>query len=754
MLYNLAASAFWTEPFFTNDDLAKYKDMNDVLVPRSVASYPKRRLATQASTEEAIGAAVRKLVNLHTIVAQPMPVDRVLAVSDEGYQLVAGMMQNLTHLTSARDPNGLFLLSRACVGEALTRQIRSLYLAGPFARPDVFKNHYAASDDTLALFESLTTLDLCMHWVRTQMGGVIVDPDQETAESVARCLRLATKLQHLTICFETLSSNHVREEIMREILSTRNRPKAEAISEPDVEDPAEVESSDDHDQATWPRLESFEITDAVLVEQSFSRFLKSHSATLKHLSIFNCSGVGKALVSSMAAMPRLKLFSFRVQSERSNETAHRGARDDYLVPEQTLLAFVNKEIPDNPLAGTARKVFSTGPFVWEPQDWPSAAYNDLVSCIVPQGKTQKGKLEITGLPGESEIDLGHEDYINETLEDVADSEAVREQRDDAYDGYYQATESSGMELEAGLDGMQDVDRAYGRHRSIDSELNPYDVIDIEWIASWAEQTSRAAEIDLDEVTADSFGPNEARWRQPYRQAMLLAEREADKRHSNRCCGRSERASPRWCWMRVNSRALSSTNITQDIYYWKTKTPGRGHPTTNWTFYQEYKDGTTVHGFGAEPLEFFEDWDSEDGQDESPSGFGSEQETLPGPGWRGRREDEGKPTPIRMYAVPSVWSRAFRRFLKDPFDLGDPLEVGVDIIKLGATEVLAKAPDSDPPSTTSSVVTNDEPEPLGSVIPDCLLTLERGSIMKDMLLWGVTASPLNSEVGVLKMKVES
>ncbi|CAK7230179.1 hypothetical protein SEUCBS140593_007497 [Sporothrix eucalyptigena] len=566
MLYNLAASAFWTEPFFTNDDLAKYKDMNDVLVPRSVASYPKRRLATQASTEEAIGAAVRKLVNLHTIVAQPMPVDRVLAVSDEGYQLVAGMMQNLTHLTSARDPNGLFLLSRACVGEALTRQIRSLYLAGPFARPDVFKNHYAASDDTLALFESLTTLDLCMHWVRTQMGGVIVDPDQETAESVARCLRLATKLQHLTICFETLSSNHVREEIMREILSTRNRPKAEAISEPDVEDPAEVESSDDHDQATWPRLESFEITDAVLVEQSFSRFLKSHSATLKHLSIFNCSGVGKALVSSMAAMPRLKLFSFRVQSERSNETAHRGARDDYLVPEQTLLAFVNKEIPDNPLAGTARKVFSTGPFVWEPQDWPSAAYNDLVSCIVPQG--------------------------------------------------------------------------------------------------------------------------------------------------------------------------------------------RGHPTTNWTFYQEYKDGTTVHGFGAEPLEFFEDWDSEDGQDESPSGFGSEQETLPGPGWRGRREDEGKPTPIRMYAVPSVWSRAFRRFLKDPFDLGDPLEVGVDIIKLGATEVLAKAPDSDPPSTTSSVVTNDEPEPLGSVIPDCLLTLERGYIMKDMLLWGVTASPLNSEVGVLKMKVES
>ncbi|CAK7227638.1 hypothetical protein SCUCBS95973_006610 [Sporothrix curviconia] len=67
MLYDLAAGAFWTESFFTNQGLARYEGSLEPFLIETWKAYPKRRRAAQKSPEQAIGDAVRKLVNLHTL---------------------------------------------------------------------------------------------------------------------------------------------------------------------------------------------------------------------------------------------------------------------------------------------------------------------------------------------------------------------------------------------------------------------------------------------------------------------------------------------------------------------------------------------------------------------------------------------------------------------------------------------------------------------------------------------------------------
>ncbi|CAK7239041.1 MAG: hypothetical protein STHCBS139747_000462 [Sporothrix thermara] len=609
MLYSLAASAFWTEPYFTNEDLVKFKGSQEALVIQTAKTYLDRRQATQASTEEIISAAVRKLVNLHTIVAQPMPLDRVLAVSDEGYHLQAGLMQIETHDTAPQDPNGLFLFSRACLGDALTQRIQA----------------------------------------------------------------------------------------------------------------------------------------------NLVQFVERHSATLKHMGLYDCVESTKLLVTKMAAMPDLQLASFRVRAHRPNDRTHPTVKDDYIVPEEDILAFVNKETGINPLNKTIRQVFSTAPFIWEPEDWPSAAYFDLVSCTT-RHCIRDGQPDGIGLPGENDIDLGFQDDIlddvdvaAESYEDITSvSQEDSRRRSIQYEGPYYGTDSSQAESELGLDGMQDVDRGFGAPVMEDEAPIPYSEQETSWIKAWAEQITRDTAIDLDRVATEPL-PGEPRWKTQYEQALLLADREADARHEERCCGRNTEASPRWSWMRVNSRRPGTDTLEQEIYYWQTTTPGRGHPTTKWTFYQEYKDGTAAHGHGVEPLDFFADWDStasDDGRglitDCMEDSVVSEKKNLRGLGHLGQwKRPRHAPSPIvRMYAEPSVDSRAFRKFLKNPLDRGEPMEADVDVLKLELSE-----------ASTGTPVTSAQ----AGAAPYFFPPVVKGHVVKKMLVTGITASPLTMEVGFLLIR---
>lgn len=711
MLCHLAADAFWTEPYIADGRLLS----NEVL-------YLARREKNQATTEQAIGEAVRKLVNLHTLVAQPMPPDRLLAVSDTGYELSSTILQTVTHLdANVPPPNGLFLFNRACLGETLTRQIRALHLAGPFTTPEVFAKYYAASDDSRALFESLSTIDLCMHGLSRKAfsgNGEKHEPPDRSALPTAQCLRLATKLQRLSICFETLVPKNANiQEFLKTVLfaeteyiheSNNDEQNESGKDERDGKDEQykQREENKQDNQPFWPLLHSLQLTDAAYLESDLVHFLALHSSTLKHLGLLDCVGHTKRLVTAMAAMRHLQLSSFRVRSYLPDSQAHGSGRDDYLVPEQPLLTFVNKQTTANPLSNTAREVFSTGPYIWEPQDWPAAAYLDLVCCTsrlgFRSGILDGGENERIGLQGEDSIDLGHQEQLQTFKDNVQRALGVHGLPDgNAWNSlghdngpYHEINPPS----EISDQGMPDIDQAWAGRRDLDTERLPYSSEDTAWIEAWAAQTTEDENVDLDEVSALPL-VDKPRSKTSYQQTLLLAEREADIRHTERCRGNDMKSSPRWCWMRGHIQQPGSDTTKPEIYYWKTTMPGQGHPTTNWTFYQEYEDGTAAHGFGAEPLDFFTDWDSingsEDDADKSVSEGGVSAANANNNALDDGELSDGEPPPprgwrplsaVRMYAEPSVYSRAFQAFLEDAFDPGDPLEAGVDIIKLERSDV--------------------------------------------------------------------
>lgn len=739
MLHDLIADAFWTEPFLADDDPDEYKRSAMEWVATKEALYLSRREISQASTEKAIGEAVRKLVNLHTLVAQPMPVDRVLAISDRGYHLDGDVLKNVMDQDAAYLPNGLFLFSRACLGDDLTNRIHSLYLSGPFTRPSVFARYYSTSDDVLALFKNLTTIDLCMTWIPEVENNE--GPDQAEMSGhftltpakclpMAKCLQAATNLQHLTICLEGQMGHRIKVGLLETVLFT------------DVGQ--EEQNRHGGQQPIWPILHSLHLTEAVYKERQLVDFMARHAAKLRHLSLMDCSGHSTLIAAGLAAIPNLELSSFKVRSNNFHLGQAHAAREDYLVPEEALLTFINKTSNINPLATTKRKVFSTGPFIWDPQSWPAVAYFDLAACHARHNGPM-GDVPGLGLPGESGIDLARQDEIMSTCNSTSDlGNGDRPSQQDRGEWYY-ATDSSEAECELGIDGMHDDDGAWPPRRKEVAVPVPYDEVDRAWITAWAKQTAQDEYVDLDRVTTEPLGRDEPKWKTPWRQSRLLKERAADIRHLERCRGENTETNPRWCWMRVNYSNKTADNddkskntTDQEIYYWKTNDPERGHATTNWTFHKTLEDGTARHGFGADPLDFFSDWDSDSGKGNEGSDSDVEEEE--------EENDANNPKKKTMHAEPSVYSRAFKRFLADPFDQGDPLEANVEVIRLGLeddSDFEDEDEDEDDDSNEASQsARRSRHELLGAV---------RGHTVKNMVLVGVTVDVLPAKVGMLVPK---
>ncbi|KAL1896810.1 hypothetical protein Sste5346_004443 [Sporothrix stenoceras] len=758
MLHDLIADSFWTEPFLADDDPEKYDPENAEWMATKEALYLSRREASQAATEKVIGEAVRQLVKIHTLVAQPMPIDRVLAVSDSGYHLDGEVLKNVMDGDAAYPPNGLFLFSRACLGDDLTNRIRSLYLSGPFTRPNVFARYYGASDDGLALFTNLTTIDLCMSWmldVQISEGQELWTSDRTRCLPMAKCLQSASKLQHLTICFEAQPDQHTKRGLLDTVLFTdvgqEENKKDKGTEEGKGKEKEEETARREQDvhggqQPLWPMLHSLHLVDALYEEKQIVDFVARHAATLRHLGLMDCLGHSTLIAAELAAIPRLQLSSFKVRSYMFYRGHPHTAREDYLVSEEALLAFVNKESSFNPVAKTKRKVFSTGPFIWDPRSWPAVAYFDLAASHT-RHTGPKGDVPGLGLPGELGIDLGHQDEIMSAYSGAGDIRGENQPPQADHDGWYYATDSSEAEIEYGMDDMQDDDGAWPPRRNDPEVPLPYDAVDRAWITAWAKQTAHDEDINLDLVTAEPLGRDEPKWKAPFRQSLLLSDRAADIRHMERCRGENTEASPRWCWMRINSHQADSDDMSQEIYYWKTKVPGQGNPTTNWTFYKTFEDGTARHGFGADPLDFFSEWDSDSDKEYDRSDSDESDED----------KDEGKAKKDTMHAEASVYSRAFKRFLANPFDRGDPLEADVDVIRL---ELVDDSEDADEDENEDNsgmdgqlrnVRNARRAEVAARKARNQLLDAARGHTVKGMLLVGVTADLLPAKVGMLVPK---
>lgn len=141
-----------------------------------------------------------------------------------------------------------------------------------------------------------------------------------------------------------------------------------------------------------------------------------------------------------------------------------------------------------------------------------------------------------------------------------------------------------------------------------------------------------------------------------KQVRAFNTRKADHRHHHR----SSHA-PTWKWGRFDNGK---------IYYWPC-TDGSGARTENWKFTSSYsyyyvKDNPGNVAYGNEPLEFFPDWNSEDGVDGAVVNNTEEGDSDYEPA----EFEDAKRVQRKDVAVPVPFGRKLGEFVRRVGDLGD------------------------------------------------------------------------------------
>ncbi|OAA59618.1 F-box domain, cyclin-like protein [Niveomyces insectorum RCEF 264] len=575
-LRRMVGHAFWTVPFYQVGDErlpTKFDESRAADWQNANDAYLARRTVAQAATEQKILAAVRKLTSLRTLVARPMPPDYTLAVYRR-YRLEANIMQRLNAADSwQRTPNGLFLFTDPC--PALAHPIHTLALADRSASPALFASVYARS--SAALFAHLRTLDLCLNW----RGFSRADRTAQQAPCVLQCLRAATQLQRLTLCFET-SNLAWNRGIVTDVLQT----------------------------AFWPALHTLELVDVWYAETDFIGFVRRHAQTLRALVLLDCRGHTDALVRAMADTPDLRLTTFKVRADapRKYEDSFKDGDNPYRmgngccrVSEPALLDYVNNVSPCNPLL-PGRPYFDTGPFVWDPEACPRLAYLDHECYRTVESASLGPALEYRPELG-SNVDEDEWNYYYLEYSDYEGQEDYYKHYDEEYNEDNEDDENEELPDELGEVRM------------------PYTPADVASIRAWADAAAKADAMLLEEEDKVEKGEEDTGASGSLNAASAADSRAADRRQEAR---RRPENNPYWRWARVDADGArrDSRCDRPGTYVWKTKNPLGAHPTQLWLFAQEYADGTFEYGYGVDPLDYFSDWDSEGGANGDSSAQGS------------------------------------------------------------------------------------------------------------------------------------
>ena len=300
----LAKDIFWLTP-----------DMCDARDGKELAHWRKEFLAL-----------ADLFPNLEGVVSRPMGPEYILA--DEPYIFTAQLFYRNLGLTGPG-----YSRHSLCPGffhflvPLMTRE------SSPVSRLHFIDNSirsaiYNFTDPQSPVFENLTTLNLCLNLVGH-------------SDIFSACLVRARNLERLRLCFDRTDGSAVQNAMV----TLFNNPQAVS--------------------RWWPKLTALELVRIAIIRgpstllgfEIVLALLQAHSPTLRTLTMQEC-GVNPSVVRNIAAIPNLRLQSFRVIALDNSKAAG--------VHEQALLAFINGEdtsggciahLPEDGVFST----FSTGP---------------------------------------------------------------------------------------------------------------------------------------------------------------------------------------------------------------------------------------------------------------------------------------------------------------------------------------------------------------------------------------------------------
>ncbi|KAI1205840.1 uncharacterized protein F4807DRAFT_470612 [Annulohypoxylon truncatum] len=244
-----------------------------------------------------LSVAIKKMPNLEAIRTCPMPHDRVIHY--RGYPLRADLYRYKSDLESRHGQTGVFNFLLPIMGQA-GNKITSLHWADEPTNDSFLLNLRPAHSQA---FERLTSIDLCIAGTGNTLGY--------SPQGLVSCLSAAKNLKHLSLCFER---------------TALPEPMINAIF-----------------QCYWPHLESFELSNAMLIQPpTYRPFFKKHAGSLRHLRLVMCDILTRHLIaiqrSAKLHLETVKLVRFHT--------------DDVLrFPEKEVVEILNKTNRFNPILG-------------------------------------------------------------------------------------------------------------------------------------------------------------------------------------------------------------------------------------------------------------------------------------------------------------------------------------------------------------------------------------------------------------------
>ena len=284
--------------------------------------------------------AFESMPNLRTFISTKWPVDFVW--SRTGYNFTTNAVP-VTYPHSGLGNVGLALALKHISTEALSK-IQHLCWADLQCRSSC---EYLGRDIEKA-FKNLISIDLCLSSLR----------DDQDMPNLCSALRIATRLEHLKLCFEQHMDQYC---ILGRLLRH--------------------EASDKTRQPIWSRLSSLTLVEARFWEYDIFKFLVHHADSLRHLRLERChlyedavqdvmqaeaeTGSWKDLIKALAMSKNLNLHSLEISQDED-------VADVDPVSEDVLLKFINDGGPSPFLADLSYKYINTHDLDLEDKDFYQA----------------------------------------------------------------------------------------------------------------------------------------------------------------------------------------------------------------------------------------------------------------------------------------------------------------------------------------------------------------------------------------------
>ena len=306
---------------------AQWLDTSDGEAVTASEQYHSEQFETLKEFFTRFVKALEQLPKLKTAISRPVASDRVLCASS-GYELIAGTFQDFP--TQDSDAGVLMLLAAMQTSEDL--DIKSFYFADHPNNSLIsgFESSHANA------FRKLELIDLCIGHTE----------NEQSYAGLAACLRAATELRELKLCFENMGSSP--ESKSR--LFKRGMFAAIFLDN------------------KWEHLRSIDFVDLFFSPESLLEFISNHQSTLRHLKLQECDSTSRSwapFFCGLLKQPELNLDTCLVS--RGADMANRFD-----------VRWIKEFLKNKEASGYSTvRILPSDEFFWDEDLWPEVVAYDI-----------------------------------------------------------------------------------------------------------------------------------------------------------------------------------------------------------------------------------------------------------------------------------------------------------------------------------------------------------------------------------------